>query len=431
MASQNQICKNITTLGERLQKIATSLIQQRQPQRLRSQFLKTDLETITRLSDKWQDIDPSNVQQKKPKSRSLQFVENIQNKYLSQTANFKAEQLPALASLPMLNQEELPDELNLKKTLKLAEYNELINDFNREKIAPKIKIESKDKQRKAKNINYQPSSIITKNKNLTGIDKSSQLAQDIQFKYSLIKPQMNAAIPTLEKATPQSPNFLQQKKLDSSEYSEESQARAHSEPSQLEEKVERSSYSPINTSLKNFLDSILNIRIPNVKIYANPAADTLAKGFNADAIAYDDKILFRTGKYNPQKPESIALLGHEMTHIAYSQNPNNRQIARDDIEEQSALNNEKQVLSYFSRPEVQINYQQPYNSSVRDSYAPISASHQTGVNVPKAAEESRDVSLPPQTNSAFELTEKHLKKVWEYVEPKINNKIINTWERGG
>lgn len=351
MASQNQICKNITTLGEKLQNIATSLIQQRQPQRLRSQFLKTDLETITRLSEKEQDIDSSHIQQKPPKSRLLQFAENIHNKYLYQPANFNAEQ--------------------------------------------------------------------------------SGILQNIQAKYSLIKPKMNAAIPTLEKATPQSLNFLQQKKLDSSESPENSQARTHSEQSQLEEKVERSSYSPINTSLKNFLDSILNIRIPNVKVYANPAADNLAKCFSADAITYDDKILFRTGKYNPQNPESIALLGHELTHIVYSQNPNNRQITRDNVEEQSALNNEKQVLSYFSFPEVQKNYQQPSIPQARDSYTPISASHQTRVNAPKAAGESRDVSLPTPTNSTFELTEKHLKKIWEYVEPKINNKIITTGERGG
>ncbi|MBD1903816.1 DUF4157 domain-containing protein [Trichocoleus sp. DQ-A3] len=430
MASEDQICKNITTLGERLQNIATSLIQQRQPQRLRSQFLKNNRENLTRLSEKWQDIDLSNVQQEQQKPRLLQFAKNIQKKYLFQPANFNAEQLPLLANLPRLNQEEFTSELNFKEDSDPSS-GQLIKDSHREEIAVMINTESKDKQVEAKNKSHNQSSINTTKKKLTGINKLFQFAQDIQFKYSLIRPKLNTAVPTLENATPQPPNFFQQKKLDSSEFLENSQARTHSEQGQLEEKIERSSYSPINTPLSNFLNKILNIRIPNVKVYANAVADTFAKSFNADAITYDDKILFRTGKYNPQNPDSIALLGHELTHIVYSQNPNNRQIASNDIEEKSALNNEKQILSYFSFPEVQRNYQQPSIPQARNSYAPMSASHQTVVNAPKTAGESRDVSLPPQTNSDFELTEKHLKKIFEYIEPKINNKIINTWERGG
>jgi hypothetical protein len=98
------------------------------------------------------------------------------------------------------------------------------------------------------------------------------------------------------------------------------------------------------------LAGVLDIRTPAVNIYANPAADQVARQHRADAVTYGDNILFRAGKYDPTTPQGLGLLSHELTHVAQARRqsaahttpPSPDTVAQ---EEAVALRNEQQVLN--------------------------------------------------------------------------------------
>ncbi len=239
----------------------------------------------------------------------------------------------------------------------------------------------------------------------------------------------------------------------------------------IETESERSSYFYLDNSLKNFLAGILDIRIPSMKIYANQASDMLAKQFNADALTYDDKIFFKTGKYDPRDKRGVALLGHELTHAVQlrmqNQNSPERTIAGHGYEEQEAINNEKRVLHYFSSSELSGRNEKLLNRNPGSSYlieprfdseayrgyknpastnypastdtsgnpTSINKSHYTQTQSLRTALTSRDLSLPPETNtnsnSTFQLSEQHFRLIKDEVYRDIMNRIRIEFERGG
>jgi hypothetical protein len=127
--------------------------------------------------------------------------------------------------------------------------------------------------------------------------------------------------------------------------------------------IEHSGSFQPDSRIKEFLTKLLNIRIPTVKIYANQTSDAWVKRYQADALTYDDKILFKTGFYDPTRPRGVALLGHELTHAAQNRLSENRTTGGsqeagtgkfskshqiDPTDEIQALNNERQILQYFA-----------------------------------------------------------------------------------
>jgi hypothetical protein len=111
----------------------------------------------------------------------------------------------------------------------------------------------------------------------------------------------------------------------------------------LPNSVARSLSLPLAPPVRNYLARTLDIRIPAVRIYANQAADQVARHQQADAVAYGRNILFRGGKYDPSTRQGLALLGHELTHVARGEAshpalPN---------EEAAALQNEQRMLDGF------------------------------------------------------------------------------------
>jgi hypothetical protein len=120
--------------------------------------------------------------------------------------------------------------------------------------------------------------------------------------------------------------------------------------------VARSPSLPLAPSVHNYLARTLDIRIPAVRIYANQAADQVARRQQADAVTYGRNILFRSGKYDPATRQGLALLGHEVTHVArgeashaawQSEKVWQHEEARQH-EEAAALQNEQQVLNGFA-----------------------------------------------------------------------------------
>lgn len=201
--------------------------------------------------------------------------------------------------------------------------------------------------------------------------------------------------------------------------------------------IERSSYGVISHRLKSFLGSLLNLRVPNVKIYANPAADALTRQFQADAVTYDDKILFRTGGYTPQQPEGLALLGHELTHIA-ARRPRASGAISAATEETMALANEQQVLNYattsaagaLSRSVMPL--PQPLSQPVPQTLSSSSALSSPGVGfaqassisagfTPKTAKEDRPMTReqPAAAMPPADLSQRQLDQVYHYIKAKI------------
>lgn len=132
-------------------------------------------------------------------------------------------------------------------------------------------------------------------------------------------------------------------------------AEADSEDAGLRSDLERSSHFMLDARLKNLLAGILDIRIPAVKIYTNQESDRVAKQHNADAVTYQDKIFFRTNKFNPGEPAGMALLGHELTHVAQErlENQQTKGFAAESrltAQESEALANEGRILRHASVP---------------------------------------------------------------------------------
>ncbi|MFZ2498190.1 DUF4157 domain-containing protein [Methanosarcina sp.] len=230
----------------------------------------------------------------------------------------------------------------------------------------------------------------------------------------------------------------------------------------LKTKAEKSNYFYLDSSLKNFLTDILNIRIPFVKIYANQASDALTRQFNADALTYENSIFFKTGKYDPRDKKGIALLGHEFTH-AVQKMKNSPELTTTDYrhQEQQAIDNEKRVLSYFSsvKPYSEnknILNQNPFANSLKNSKfsygaqrgyeSPVGTetsgnSFNTGksnhiqAQTPRTALTSRDLNLPSETNvnlnSGFQLSEQQFRMIKDDIYRDIMNRIRIEFERGG
>ncbi len=234
--------------------------------------------------------------------------------------------------------------------------------------------------------------------------------------------------------------------------------------------IEGSSHFILDSRLKDFLADMLNIRIPSVKIYANQASDALAKRFSADALAYEDRILFKAGKYDPRDKRGIALLGHELTHAAQlrMENKNVPEHMMTNVrkaEEHEALNNEKRVLRYFSPIEAYRECTKQSISGTKGSYiddnwllhtqarTPMTTALKTPVS-PRGHKEpskfssgnnqlshvqtalsSRDLRLSPETNTgsntATELSERQLRLIKDEVYLDIMDRIRIEFERGG
>ena len=212
----------------------------------------------------------------------------------------------------------------------------------------------------------------------------------------------------------------------------------------------------LDARLKHFLAGFLNIRIPAVKIYTNQAADRVTRSYGADALTYQEKILFRAGKYKPRETAGIALLGHELTHAAQvkMESPSKPgQLTQPilDTQEQQALANEAKVWQHLSSPSQglvqgkQTPFPDPIHPPVPGKSLAISRSRGSGsgnrqINQiqsgqPRTALSSRELNLPPETNTALSsspyLSTQQLNQIKEEVYRDLMDRIRIEFERGG
>ncbi|MDJ0597825.1 MAG: DUF4157 domain-containing protein [Crocosphaera sp.] len=233
-------------------------------------------------------------------------------------------------------------------------------------------------------------------------------------------------------------------------------AAAASPVGELPPAVKRSSHFLLDARLKHFLAGFLNIRIPAVKIYTNQAADRVTRSYGADALTYQEKILFRAGKYKPRETAGIALLGHELTHAAQvkMESPSKPgQLTQPilDTQEQQALANEAKVWQHLSSPSQglvqgkQTPFPDPIHPPVPGKSLAISRSRGSGsgnrqINQiqsgqPRTALSSRELNLPPETNTALSsspyLSTQQLNQIKEEVYRDLMDRIRIEFERGG
>ena len=66
--------------------------------------------------------------------------------------------------------------------------------------------------------------------------------------------------------------------------------------------VGRSRPLVLNASLQSFLDGLLGLKRSPVRIFANPAADELARHYRADAVSVGESVFIREPLYPRAEP---------------------------------------------------------------------------------------------------------------------------------
>jgi hypothetical protein len=115
--------------------------------------------------------------------------------------------------------------------------------------------------------------------------------------------------------------------------------------------VERAALDPtqrLPAGLRDFLGGRLKRWLPGVQIHQGLAADELTSALRADAVTFADRIIVRHRRYQPHRPDSVALLGHELFHVAEAARPQRRLPVA--AEEHAALSHERRLLHELSTP---------------------------------------------------------------------------------
>lgn len=296
-----------------------------------------------------------------------------------------------------------------------------------------------------------------------------RLAKNIKEKYDLHSTKFDFLNKRVSIEEPKQKHSLDSKYVYPPEPEKDVSPGTNFEEGGLRTKIERSSHFILDSRLKDTLAGVLNIRIPSVKVYTNQTSDALVKRFNADALTYENQILFRAGKYDPRSKKGIALLGHELTHAAQSRMcnknvPGYMKTSDRKATEQEALNNEKKVIRYFSTIGAYRRYADTTGfgakpSHINDRQLSLTKTRSLMSNMSKipvlknepkdplkfnsgtnqlslqTALSSRNLTMPPEMNTNVnispELTDKQLRYVKEEVYRDIMNRIRIEFERGG
>jgi len=84
-----------------------------------------------------------------------------------------------------------------------------------------------------------------------------------------------------------------------------------------------------------------------MRVHVGPASDALARAAEADAVTVGADVHVRRDRYAPRRPEGLALLAHEATHVAALVDPGRawqRAVGDDHDEEALARRHERDLL---------------------------------------------------------------------------------------
>jgi hypothetical protein len=199
-------------------------------------------------------------------------------------------------------------------------------------------------------------------------------------------------------------------------------------PPRLQRSVERAARDPaerLPAALRDFLGARLKKWLPAVHIHQGPAADELTAALRADAVTFADRIVFRHRRYQHDRPESVALLGHELTHVAQAVLPTQRPRPAD--EELMAQSHESQLLQELSARKTN-----PLRGTAAEppAVAPVARIASAAVGGPiRAAREDRPLPAPSQTDVAG-LPERQLAQLREQMYRDLMQRLRTDFERG-
>jgi len=147
---------------------------------------------------------------------------------------------------------------------------------------------------------------------------------------------------------------------------------------------------------------------PNdVQIQTGTLANEITKYYNADALTLN-KTIFLSGNYNNlYSPETVAIIGHELTHIAQQQEINNFRkpvtpLRRNFLEKQ-AFQNEQIILDHSFRSKNSISTPKNNNPTNKFLVSKREINSNTRLNPSNSILSNSDLNFP--TNFAFNNTE--------------------------
>jgi hypothetical protein len=201
---------------------------------------------------------------------------------------------------------------------------------------------------------------------------------------------------------------------------------------QLPDAVTQSLPLRLGEPVRSLIAGMLDMRIPAVKIYTNQAADQVARRFQADAVAYEDCILFRSGRFEPTTARGLGLLGHELTHAAQARMRSADPSTPDTPEaatqrETLALANEQRILNRLSG--------YPMAVPVGRTSGGFSASQVPAVNPPAVHTAATDRAVTTgdgtMANQTVQLSSAQLRQIKDAVYRDLMERLRTEFERGG
>lgn len=105
---------------------------------------------------------------------------------------------------------------------------------------------------------------------------------------------------------------------------------------------------PLDPGVQQQLEHFLRMRLPPVRIHSGIDADRITRRVGADAVSTAGSVYFRKGAFRPESRSGMALLAHEMTHVAWREGARPVPLSTGralPAEEEVALANERRYLA--------------------------------------------------------------------------------------
>jgi len=188
----------------------------------------------------------------------------------------------------------------------------------------------------------------------------------------------------------------------------------------------------LDGEVRKFIAGILEMRIPAVKIHTNQAADQVARQLGADAVTFGERILFRAGRYEPETPRGLGLLGHELTHAARAGfrpvDPSTAAESRTQ-EETLALRNEQRILNQLAGYPAAAPVAGIGAPSASDPLPKIAAGHPAASD--RAVSGAAGPSPPEPMMQTMQLSVTQLRQIKDDVYRDLMERLRTEFERGG
>lgn len=131
---------------------------------------------------------------------------------------------------------------------------------------------------------------------------------------------------------------------------------------------------PLSPSTRSFFESRFGHDFSDIRIHTGSRADEAARSINAEAFTHGTDIVFREGRYAPNKPGGKRLLAHELTHTiqqghARETNQIQRQESKSRNKDKENDKSEGQQEETYSKQEIAL-FQQYVQWASRNYYIP-------------------------------------------------------------